>query len=145
MRGYDSAKQVKGRKRHLLVDTLGLVMQALVTEADMQDRDGAKRLMVLVWGLFPRLRKLWADGAYRGSLLEWVKQFCRLDLEIVERAPDMVGFHLLPRRWVVERTFAWLSRCRRLSKDYEYYPQSSEAMIYVTMVRLMTRRLALLS
>ena len=145
MNGYDSAKLVKGRKRHLLVDTLGLVMQILVTEADMQDRDGAKRLLVLIGGLFPRLRKLWADGAYRGSLLEWVKQFCRLDLEIVERDPAMVGFQLLPRRWVVERTFAWLSRCRRLSKDYEYHLQSSEAMIYVAMIRLMTRRLAQLT
>lgn len=145
MRGYDSGKQVKGRKRHLLVDTLGLLLMVLVTEADMQDRDAAKRLLVMILGLFPRLRKLWADGAYRGTLLEWVKQFCRLDLEIVERDPSAVGFQLLPRRWVVERTLAWLSRCRRLSKDYEYLPSSSEAMIYVAMVRLMTRRLANLS
>ena len=145
MRGYDSGKQVKGRKRHLLVDTLGLLLIVLVTEADMQDRDAAKRLLVMILGLFPRLRKLWADGAYRGALLEWVKQFCHLDLEIVERDPSAVGFQLLPRRWVVERTLAWLSHCRRLSKDYEYLPSSSEAMIYLAMVRLMTRRLALLS
>ncbi len=136
---------MKGRKRHLLVDTLGLVMKVMVTEADMQDRDAAKRLLVMILGLFPRLRKLWADGAYRGTLLEWVKQFCRLELEIVERDPDAVGFQVLPRRWVVERTFAWLAHSRRLSKDYEYHPSSSEAMIYVAMIRLMTRRLAHLS
>ena len=145
MRGYDSGKQVKGRQRHLLVDTLGLVLLVLVTEADMQDRDGAKRLLLMTLGLFPRLRKVWADGAYRGTLLEWVKQFCRLDLEIVERDPDSDGFQALPHRWIVERTLAWLNLCRRLSKDYEYYPSSSEAMVYVAMIRLMTRRLALLS
>jgi len=144
VRGYDSAKHVNGRKRHVLVDTLGLLLIVLVTEADMQDRDAAKRLLVMTLGLLPRLRKLWADGAYRGALVEWVKQFCRLDLEIVERDPSAVGFQLLPRRWVVERTFAWLNHCRRLSKDYEYLPSSSEAMIYVAMVRLMTRRLATL-
>jgi putative transposase len=142
VRGYDSAKHVNGRKRHVLVDTLGLVLIVLVTEADMQDRDGAKRLLVMLLGLLPRLRKLWADGAYRGALVDWVKQFCRLDLEIVERDPAATGFQVLPRRWVVERTFAWLNHCRRLSKDYEYLPSTSEAMVYVAMVRLTTRRLA---
>jgi putative transposase len=133
---------VKGRKRHLLVDTLGLVLKVLVTEGDRQDRDGAKLLLVMILGLFPRLKKLWADGGYRGALVVWVKQHCRLDLEIVERDPGSKGFVLLPRRWVVERTFAWLNHCRRLSKDYEYYPQTSEALVYVAMIRLMVRRLA---
>ena len=133
---------MKGRKRHLLVDTLGLVMKVLVTEGDRQDRDGAKLLLVMILGLFPRLKKLWADGGYRGALVEWVKQHCRLELEIVARDPAAQGFVLLPRRWVVERTFAWLNLCRRLSKDYEYYPQTSEAFVYVAMIRLMTRRLA---
>ena len=133
---------MKGRKRHLLVDTLGLVMKVLVTEGDRQDRDGAKLLLVMILGLFPRLKKLWADGAYRGKLVDWAKQHCRLDLEIVERDPTTKGFAVLPRRWVVERTFAWLNLCRRLSKDYEYYSQTSEAFVYVAMVRLMTRRLA---
>ena len=133
---------MKGRKRHLLVDTLGLVMKVLVTEGDRQDRDGAKLLLVMILGLFPRLKKIWADGGYRGTLIEWVKRHCRLDLEIVERDPATKGFVLLPRRWVVERTFAWLNHCRRLSKDYEYYPQTSEAFVYVAMIRLMTRRLA---
>jgi putative transposase len=133
---------VKGRKRHLLVDTLGLVLKVLVTEGDRQDRDGAKLLLVLILGLFPRLKKVWADGAYRGSLIEWVQRHCRLDLEIVERDPATQGFVVLPRRWVVERTFGWLNLCRRLSKDYELYPQTSEAWVYVAMIRLMTRRLA---
>jgi putative transposase len=142
VRGYDNGKQVNGRKRHLLVDTLGLVLKVLVTEGDRQDRDGAKLLLVMVLGLVPRLKKLWADGAYRGGLVAWVRQHCRLDLDIVERDPATKGFVVLARRWVVERTFAWLSRCRRLSKDYEYYPQTSEAFVYAAMVRLMTRRLA---
>jgi putative transposase len=133
---------VKGRKRHLLVDTLGLVLKVLVTEGDRQDRDGAKLLLVMILGLFPRLKKLWADGGYRGALVAWVEQHCRLELEIVERDPGSKGFVLLPRRWVVERTFAWLGHCRRLSKDYEYYPQTSEALVYVAMIRLMARRLA---
>ena len=133
---------MKGRKRHLLVDTLGLVMKVLVTEGDRQDRDGAKLLLVMILGLFPRLKKIWADGGYRGTLVEWVKRHCQLDLEIVERDPATKGFVLLPRRWVVERTFAWLNHCRRLSKDYAYYPQTSEAFVYVAMIRLMTRRLA---
>jgi putative transposase len=133
---------VKGRKRHVLVDTLGLLLKVLVLEADMQDRDAAKHLLLLIRGLFPRLRKVWVDGAYRGTLIEWVKHYCRLELEVVERPAEAVGFQLLPRRWVGERTLAWLGNCRRLSKDYEYHLQSSEAMIYAAMIRLMVRRLA---
>lgn len=132
---------MKGRKRHLLVDTLGLVLKVLVTEADMQDRDGAKHVLISILGLFPRLQKIWADGAYRGMLVAWVKQFCSLDLEIVQKL-EGEGFQVQPRRWVVERTFAWLSNNRRLSKDYEYYPQTSEAWIYASSVFLMIRRLA---
>jgi len=90
----------------------------------------------------PRLKKRWADSPYGGTLIAWVKDYCRLDLEIVQRPPHAQGFILLPRRWIVERTFAWFGHCRRLSKDYEYCPQSSEAMVYVAMIRLMTRRLA---
>ena len=133
---------MSGRKRHVIVDTLGLVLKVLVTEADMSDQAGAKRLLVMILGLFPRLAKLWADSAYGGTLIEWVRSYCRLDLEIVQRPPQAQGFILLPRRWIVERTFAWFGHCRRLSKDYEYCPQSSEAMVYVAMIRLMTRRLA---
>ncbi len=117
-------------------------MKVVVTEADMHDTHAAKRLLVMIAGLFPRLRKIWADQGYQGNLLDWVKRYCRLDLEIVYRPPDSKGFVLLPRRWVVERTWAWLGNCRRLSKDYEFEPHSSETMIYVAMTRLMIRRLA---
>lgn len=141
-RGYDAGKKVKGRKRTIVVDTLGLLLKVVVHEADIQDRDGAIWLLLAITGLFPRLVKLWVDGAYRGSLVEWAKEVVGLVIEVVERDRQTKGFTLLPRRWVVERTFAWLSNYRRLSKDYEYHFQSSEAMIYAAMVHLMVRRLA---
>ena len=141
-RGYDAGKCIKGRKRHILVDTLGLLLSALVLTADIQDRDGAKLLFAKVKGCFPRLKLVWADGGYAGKLVEWVKEFCDWVLEIVKRTDDMKGFVLLPHRWVVERTFGWLNRWRRLSKDYERLTDTSEALIYATMSRLMLRRLA---
>jgi putative transposase len=141
-RGYDAGKKVKGRKRTILVDTLGLLLKVVVHEADVQDRDGAIWLLLAITGLFPRLVKLWVDGAYRGSFVAWAKEVMGLDIEVVERDKETKGFTLLPRRWVVERTFAWLYNYRRLSKDYEYHFQSSEAMIYAAMVHLMVRRLA---
>jgi len=141
-RGYDAGKKVKGRKRTILVDMLGLRLKVIVHEADVQDRDGAIGLLLAITGLFPRLVKLWVDGAYRGSFVEWAKAVVGLDIEVVERDKGTTGFTLLPRRWVVERTFAWLSNYRRLSKDYEYQLQSSEGMIYAAMVHLMVRRLA---
>jgi putative transposase len=141
-RGYDAGKKVKGRKRTILVDTLGLLLKVVVHEADVQDRDGAIWLLLAITGLFPRLVKLWVDGAYRGSFVAWAKEVMGLDIEVVERDKETKGFTLLPRRWVVERTFAWLSNYRRLGKDYEYHFQSSEAMIYAAMVHLMVRRLA---
>jgi len=128
----------------VLVDTLGLVLKVVVHEADVQDRDGAIWLLLAIMGRFPRLLKIWADGAYRGSFVEWVKAILKLEVDIVERDPHVKGFTLLPRRWVVERTFAWLSNYRRLSKDYEYHLQSSEAMVYAAMVHLMLRRLVIL-
>jgi putative transposase len=121
---------------------MGLVLKVMVTEANIQDRDAAKWLLLAIVGLFPRLCKIWADGGYRGQLIEWVKQVCGFDLEIVERDPATKGFQLLPRRWVVERTFSWIGNNRRLSKDYEYHLQSSEAIVYLAMIRLMVRRLA---
>jgi putative transposase len=141
-RGYDAGKKVKGRKRHLLVDTMGLVLLAVVHGAGIQDRDGAKLLLEKAKGLFPRLRLIWADGGYAGKLVGWVKAACGWALEIVRRCDDVKGFKLLPHRWVVERTFGWIGRNRRLSKDYEGLPQTSEAMIYWAMTRLMVRRLA---
>ena len=141
-RGYDAGKKVNGRKRHLLVDTIGLVLKAVVHAADIQDRDGAKLLLEAVKGRFPRLELIWADGGYAGQLIDWVKDTCGWVLEIVKRDDDQTGFVVLPRRWVVERTLAWLGRYRRLSKDYEALPQTGEALIYAAMAHLMVRRLA---
>lgn len=141
VRGYDAGKKVNGRKRHLLVDTLGLVLMVVVHAANIQDRDGAKLLLEKARGRFPRLRLIWADGGYAGKLVEWVKTFCHRVLEIVKRSDDIEGFQVLPHRWVVERTFGWFGRYRRLSKDYEGLPESSEAMIYIAMIHLMVRRL----
>jgi len=124
----------------LLVDTLGLVMAVVVHAANIQDRDGAKLLFEKARGCFPRLKLIWADGGYAGQLIEWLGGFCGWTLEIVRRCDKLVGFHVLPRRWVVERTFGWLGRYRRLSKDYEYLTESSEAMIYIAMIQLMLRR-----
>jgi len=118
------------------------LLKVLVFEADLQDRTVAPWLFLGVQFLFSRLELIWADGGYSGQLVEWVKRICGWTLEIVKRTDDMVGFEVLPRRWIVERTFGWLNRWRRLSKDYEQLPQTSEAMIYATMSLVMTRRLA---
>ena len=151
-RGYDGAKRLAGRKRHLLVDTDGLVLEARVHGADVQDREGVKRLLSAEAGrALPHLEVVWADAGYRGGVREWVAAERGWRLEVV-RHPDRqlwrygleqkpVGFQVLPRRWVVERTFAWLGRYRRLSKDDELLPETSEAMIHVAMSRLMLRRL----
>jgi putative transposase len=144
-RGYDKVKNVNGRKRHLLVDTLGLVVMAVVHSAAMQDRFGAKQVLEPLSHRLRRLRLIWADKAYTGPLVEWVEQLRerrRVRLQIVKRQEHQQGFVVLARRWVVERTFGWLGRNRRLSKDYERLTQTSEAMIYVAMTRLMLRRLA---
>jgi putative transposase len=141
-RGYDAGKKVKGRKRHILVDTLGLLLIVVVHAASIQDRDGAKLVLTNVPGRLPRLAHIWADGAYAGELLQWVKTTCRCVLEIVKRSDQHQGFQVLPHRWVVERTFGWLNRYRRLAKDYERLAESSEAMIHVAMIRLMLARLA---
>lgn len=147
--GYDMGKQVHGRKRHLLVDTLGLVLMVVVTSASVQDRDGAKLLLTKMFqqlGSHPRrwwrLTKIWADGSYRGELIAWVLTHCGWILEIVNKLQDQVGFQVLPKRWIVERSFAWLSRNRRLARDYERLTASSEAFVYIAAIRLMTRRLA---
>jgi putative transposase len=139
--GYDAGKKIKGRKRHLLVDTMGLVLRVVVHVASIQDRDGARLLLTKAKSLFPRLQRIWADGGYAGQLIAWVQETCGWVLEIIKRSDGNKGFKLLPRRWVVERTFGWLGRYRRLSKDYERLPESSEAMVYWAMTRLMVRRL----
>jgi putative transposase len=141
-RGYDGGKQVNGRKRHILVDTLGLLLIVVVTAASLPDCHGARYLFKRLGGSGKKLRKIWVDGGYRGALLSWVKEHLWFALQVVLRPQEQKGFVVLPRRWVVERTFAWLNLCRRLSKDYERQTSSSEALIYIAMTRLMLRRLA---
>lgn len=142
--GYDAAKRIKGRKRHLLVDTLGLVLGVLVTPACATERDGAKALLkgALVWLTW--LRLLWVDGGYSGeAFAQWVKGIRRkLAVQVVKRSDDVKGFRVLPRRWAVERTFGWLMRQRRLVRDYETTEASAEAWIYLAMIRIQLRRLA---
>ena len=140
-RGYDAGKKIKGIKRHIVVDTLGLLLAVVVHSAAVQDRDGAKLVLEKAHGQFPRLALLWADGGYAGKLIDWVQEVCGWVLQIVKRNDDVRGFVVLPRRWVVERTFGWMSQYRRLSKDYEFHPQTSEAMIHVAMIHLMLHRL----
>jgi putative transposase len=126
------------------VDTLGLVLAVVVHPANIQDRDGAKSVFAKaqLTGPWPRMARVWADGGYAGKLIKWVASFWHWILEIVKRNDDVKGFVLLPKRWVVERTFSWLSNSRRLSKHYEYWNETGEAMIYVAMIHLMLRRLA---
>jgi len=155
--GYDGGKKVNGRKRHLLVDTMGLLLNVVVHPANLQDREGARLVLVGLQRRFPRLRHLWTDQGYTGKLLDWIKQELGWSVEVVERSPRRgfivtpdhqfqrvvlpPQFESLPRRWVVERSFAWIGRNRRMSKDYEALPASSEAMVYLTMIRLMLKRL----
>jgi putative transposase len=139
--GYDAGKKVNGRKRHILVDTLGLLLSVKVLAANIQDRDGAKQLLDEVKERMPRLYLIWADGGYRGKLIAWVATTCLWLLQVVKRNDEVKGFVVLPRRWVVERTFGWLGRNRRLSKDYERACESSEALVYLAMIHLMLKRL----
>ena len=138
---------MKGRKRHLLVDTQGFVLKAVVSAADVQDRDGARLLAQALrfYGpAFPRLSLLWADAAYGGQLVEDLRALMGWEVEVVKRSDTQPRnvFAVQPHRWIVERTFSWLGGCRRLSKDYEYQVESSEALIYAAMSHLMLRRLA---
>jgi putative transposase len=119
---------------------MGLVLMAVVHSAAIQDRDGAKLVLRKAKKRYPKLRLVWADGGYAGALIQWVKDACGWVLQTVLRPVGVPGFVLLPRRWVVERTFAWLGNYRRLSKDYEYRTDVSETMITVAMIHLMARR-----
>ena len=141
-RGYDAGKKVKGRKRHIVVDTQGLLLAVAVHPANIQDRDGAKLVLQRLLGRFPRLERIWADGAYAGKLVQWAQRCGGWKLELVRRPVQQHTFQVLPRRWVVERTFAWLGRQRHLSKDYEALPETSESWVYTAMTGLMLRRLA---
>ena len=142
--GFDAGKKITGRKRHALVDTLGLLLKVVVTAGNVQDRDGAKLLLEDLSSheeLIPRLELIWADGGYRGTLVSWVEEAFGWTLEVVKKPEDQLGFQVLPKRWIVERTFGWLVRQRRLARDYERLPETSEAFIYVAMIRLMIRTL----
>jgi len=144
--GYDGGKKIKGRKRHLMVDTLGLVMMVVVTAASVSDPQGARLLFARLAALpqrMARLVRIWVDGTYAGvDFMKWTMDTYRWILETIKRSDDAQGFVLLPKRWVVERTWGWLNWSRRLSKDYEVLTETSEAFIYVAMIRLMLRRLA---
>lgn len=144
--GYDAGKKIHGRKRHLTVDLLGLVLRVLVTSASLPERQGAKVVLKRVHNTgnhVKRLNTIWMDGGYRGEeFMRWVMDMFRWIVEIVLRPLEKKGFTILPKRWVVERTFGWLNWCRRLSKDYERLPETSETFIYIAMIRLMVRRLA---
>jgi transposase len=140
-RGYDGGKKVNGRKRHVVVDTIGLLVVVLVTAASLQDRDGGRLVLDRARMKMPSIALVWADGGYAGRCVEFARRVLRIALEIVKKPEGQHTFEVLPRRWVVERTLSWLVRCRRLDRDYERLPEHSEAMVKWSMIGLMTRRL----
>jgi transposase len=140
-RGFDGGKKINGRKRHIAVDCCGWLLAVVVTAASMQDRDGACPLLALLRERFSTITLVWADGGYAGRLVVWARVVLRLSVTIVKRTDDVRGFVVLPRRWVVERTFGWLMRHRRLVRDYERRPEHHEAMVLWATVMIMTRQL----
>ena len=141
-RGYDAGKKINGRKRHILVDTLGLLLRGIVHPASVQDRDGLAALLTRIRRRFPFLALIFADGGYQGEVAATAARDERLELTVVKRSDTARGFVLLPRRWVVERSFAWFGRNRRLARDAETLIASSAALLYLAAIRLLTRRLA---
>lgn len=144
--GYDAGKQIKGRKRFAVVDTLGLILRVWVSAASVAERTGAKTVLERVKAMGPRVSRLqiiWADGGFSGpAFMMWVMDVCRWVVQVVLRPDQTKGFVLLKKRWVVERTFGWLMSCRRLVRDYEKLPDTSETFIYLAMIRILVRRLA---
>ena len=140
-RGWDNAKKVNGRKRHIAVDTSGLLLEVLITAASVQDRDAARPLLFNLTRARRRIRRAWADSVYAGKLQLWAATYLKLTIEIVKRPENLHTFQVLPRRWVVERTLAWITSYRRCARDYERLPAHHEAMILWAMITLMTRRL----
>lgn len=140
-RGYDGGKKVSGRKRHIAVDTMGLLLVVMVTAASLQDRPAGRPLLRLLHRAQRRVRLVWADGGYTGTLLNWAKTTVNITVEIVTKIANQTGFVVLPRRWVAERTFSWISQARRNVRDYERLPAHSEAFINWSMITIMTRRL----
>ncbi len=141
-RGYDAGKQVKGRKRHLIVDTLGLLILVMVTAASAQDSEVGQEMLIDVNAKTKRLKKVYADQGYKQWLVDWIARWQHFLLEIVQKPPDQAGFQVHPQRWIVERGFAWFGNYRRLSKDYERIVASSEGMIRIASMHLMVRKLA---
>jgi len=141
--GYDAGKKINGKKRHVLVDTQGFVLDAIVTAADIQDRDGGAMLLATLFGMFPFLLKLYADAGYQGPQFQKALKriLSNVEVEIVKRSDRQKGFVVLPKRWVVERTLAWLNRCRRLAKDWENLNVKARAFLLLASIRLMVRRL----
>ncbi len=143
IRGFDAAKKIKGRKRHIVTDTGGLLVGLVVHGADIQDRDATPIVLKSILKRWPWMRHIFADGGYAGPKLKGaLEKVGKFTLEIIKRSDAAKGFVLLPRRWVVKRTFAWLNRCRRLAKDFEHSIASAEAWIYIASIRMITRRLA---
>ncbi|MEU5439109.1 IS5 family transposase [Streptomyces sp. NPDC020719] len=141
-RGYDSGKKINGRRRHVITDSLGLLLMVLVTAGNITDRQAARGMLPLLRKRFPKITLVWADGGYAGRVVTWAKEKLQLTLQIVKRSDDMKGFVVLQRRWVVERTLGWLMRSRRLVRDFETLPSSSETFIYFSQAMLLSRRLA---
>jgi putative transposase len=140
--GFDGGKLIKGRKRHIIVDTMGCLLVVVVHAANIYDGRAARFVVPALFLLLNTVKKIWADGAYSGAeLIAWVKEQFDCVLEVVEKKKTGQGFQVVPRRWVVERTFAWLSRYRRLNRDYERNPKSSESMVYIASSRLMLRQI----
>ncbi len=143
MKGFDGGKLVNGIKRHLAVDIMGNVLMVIVTAANVGDRDGLKLLLEQMYVQFIKLIKIIVDGGYSGAgLALWVKNCFNWTLEVVNKLAGQVGFEVLPKRWIVERTFGWLSKYRALSKDYEHHYQNSESMVYLVMMHINLRRLS---
>jgi transposase len=140
--GYDAGKKTKGRKRHIAVDTGGLLLAIVVTAANIQDRDGAHRLLAALRARVSTVAHIWADGGYAGRLLAWASTVLSLTVEVVKHTDKTTGFVVLPRRWVVERTFGWINKHRRCVRDYETLPEHHEAMVHIAMIMTMSRRLA---
>lgn len=140
--GYDAGKKIKGRKRHIITDTIGFLIGFVIHSADIQDRDGAPIVLNSIRKSHPWLRHVFADGGYAGPKLRGALEVIGCwTMEIVKRSDTAVGFEVIPRRWVVERTFAWLGRCRRMAKDWEKSIQSAESWLLIAHIKLVTRRI----
>jgi putative transposase len=138
-KGFDAGKKIKGIKRHIIVDTLGLVLAVVVQNPSVQDRDGAVEVVSKMVGSWKKVIKIFADGGYRGQLIKTIKTIFKIELEIIKR-DELHTFKILPKRWIVERTFAWIDTNRRNSKNYERLNNTSVAMVQLSAIRIMINR-----